>query len=135
MNTKFVKLFIRIAMGITFLSACADRFGFWSEEVQAWGNMNAFYEYTHQLMPWLSFGMAKAAGLVATICEVVFGICLLIGLKVKLVANLSGIMLLMFGFAMMTALSVKAPLDYSVFVAAGACFALASINEKYMEIY
>ena len=33
-----IKIFLRIAIATGFLSAVADRFGFWNKEVSAWGN-------------------------------------------------------------------------------------------------
>jgi thiosulfate dehydrogenase (quinone) large subunit len=36
MKVKIIKLFLRISIAAGFLSAVADRFGFWSKEVSAW---------------------------------------------------------------------------------------------------
>ena len=45
MFQKYVKLFLRIAVSFTMLSAVADRFGLWGEGA-VWGNMDAFLAYT-----------------------------------------------------------------------------------------
>lgn len=131
LNIKFVKLFLRVAIAVAFLSAVADRFGIWGD---AWGNMESFSEYTHQLLPWLSADLAMVAGWMATIAELVFGLLLLIGWKVKLMANLSGVLLLCFALAMWSTLGIKAPLNYSVFSASAAAFALATMKVRFLEI-
>lgn len=131
MNTRgVVKLFLRLAIATAFLSAVADRFGIWGD---TWGNMSNFYDYTHQLMPWISLELAKVGGMIATIVELVCGIALIIGWKVRFFAIISGVLLLFFGLAMWSALGLKAPLNFSVFSASAAAFALASLREKYLE--
>lgn len=58
MNTRWTKLgnfssvFLRLALGITFLSAVADRFGLWGAYGQpnvAWSNYARFTDYTAKL--------------------------------------------------------------------------------------
>lgn len=134
MAPKWVKLFLRLALAASFLSAVADRFGFWPEEVSAWGNWNSFLEYTEILNPWLPVSMIPAVAIIATVAEAVFGLLLLIGFKTRIVANLSGVLLLFFALAMTFSTGIKGALDYSVFTAAAAAFALGAIREKFLEI-
>lgn len=131
MNRKLVKLFLRLTLGITFLSPVLDRFGIWGA---SWGNWKNFVGYTQELLPWLSADLVQVAAIVATVAEVLFGIFLLIGLKVRLVANLSGLLLLLFALAMTFSLGIKAPLNYSVFSASAAAFALGTFKVKFLEI-
>lgn len=49
-------------------------------------------------------------------------------------AKLSGYLLLIFALSMSSSTGIKGALDYSVFTAAGAAFALSSIKEKYFEL-
>src|SRR5438477_8816087 len=58
MNTRWAGLatvssvFLRLALGISFLSAVADRFGFWGVYGQpnvAWGNYARYVAYTAKL--------------------------------------------------------------------------------------
>ena len=52
---KGILVFVRYALAITFLSAVADRFGFWGApgaENVAWGSWSNFLEYTALLNPW-----------------------------------------------------------------------------------
>lgn len=130
---KFVKLFLRLAIGFGFLSAVADRFGIWTTQV-AWGNWENFVAYTEQITPWLPTSLIPAAAIVATVCEIVFGLGLIIGWKTRVFARLSGVLLLIFAISMAFSLGVKAPFDYSVFTASAAAFALGAINETFLEL-
>ena len=131
---RFVKLFLRLALSASFLSAVADRLGFWSAEHSAWGTWDNFLIYTQKLNPWFAEFLISPLAIIATAAEVIFGICLLVGFKTELVAKLSGFLLLIFGLSMTFSVSIKGPLDYSVFTAAAAAFALSLIKEKYMEV-
>ena len=131
---KAIKLFLRLALAAGFLSAVADRFGFWPAEVSFWGNMDNFIEYTQTLNPWMPASIIPMLGWGATILEVIFGICLLLGIKTRFFAQLSGILLLIFALSMTFSMGPKAPLDYSVYAAAGAAFALSIIKEKFLEL-
>jgi hypothetical protein len=48
-GAEFARLFARLALGASFLSAVADRFGWWGPygaKHVAWGNFGRFVEYT-----------------------------------------------------------------------------------------
>lgn len=125
---NYSALFARIALALGFLSAVADRFGLWSHllgsENVVWGNMRNFIDYTGVLLPWVPKALIPFLGWTATIAETVLGILLLVGWQKRIVALLSGILLLSFAFSMLFSLSIKAPLDYSVFAAAACAFLL-----------
>ena len=42
---QIAKLFLRLSVAASMLSAVADRFGIWSKDVCMWGNMNKFVAY------------------------------------------------------------------------------------------
>lgn len=134
MNNKLIKLFLRLALSVGFLSAVADRFGWWSSKVSAWGNWDVFLEYTGDLNPWFPKSMIPILGTLATIAEIVLAIGLIIGFKTELFARLSGFLLLIFAISMTFSVGIKAPLDYSVFTASAAAFALGLMKEKYFEL-
>ncbi len=131
---KTIKLFLRLTISVSFLSAVADRFGWWSADVSAWGNWTNFLEYTQKINPWFPSSMIPAVGGIATGAEIIFPVFLLIGYKTELFARLSGFLLLAFGLAMAFSLGIKGPLDYSVFSASAAAFALSLMKEKYYEV-
>ncbi|HTO17296.1 MAG TPA: hypothetical protein VLZ83_16140 [Edaphocola sp.] len=133
MSLKFIKLFLRVTIAVGFLSAVADRFGLWHQN-SAWGNWDNFVLYTQQLLPFLVPKLVTITSIVATTFETIFGITLLLGWKTKLFAQLSGFLLLFFGIAMWFSFGIKKPLDFSVFTAAGASFALSTIKVKFLEL-
>ncbi|MBI1222874.1 MAG: DoxX family protein [Bacteroidetes bacterium] len=129
-----IKLFLRLALSAGFLSAVADRFGMWSTEVSVWGNWENFLAYTQLINPWLPESLISIAGILATAAEVLLAIFLIFGFKTEWVARLSGFLLLLFGLSMAFSTGIKAPLDFSVFAASAAAFALSQMKEKYLEL-
>ncbi|WP_420552428.1 DoxX family protein [Tenacibaculum aiptasiae] len=134
MKNKYLKLFLRLSIAFGFLSAVADRFGLYSKEISTWGNWNSFIDFTHLITPWFPKIIIPSIAIIATILEIVFAICLLLGYKTQLTAKLSGVLLLIFGLSMTFSLGIKPPLDYSVFGISAAAFALSNFNEPYLEI-
>ena len=121
-------VFARVALAAGFLSAVADRFGVWGPAGApnvVWGNWAAFLEYVAVLNWFAPAALIPALGWAATIAEVVLGIGLLVGWRLRLFAVLSGALLLVFAATMAAALGPKPALDYSVLAAAGAAFLLA----------
>ncbi len=133
MYKKAIKLFLRFGIAGGFLSAVADRFGIWSYHL-AWGNWESFVEYTQMINPWLSGPVNEVVAVAATVLEVVFAICLIIGFKTELVAKLSGILLLLFALSMSFSTGIKTAFDASVFAASGAAFALSLLKNKFLEL-
>ncbi len=138
MNNKIIKLFLRLALSAAFLSAVADRLGWWNGLTApgniAWGNWADFVTRTQVLMPFLTERLAQVTALIATAAEIVFGLALLLGWKLKLFANLSGILLLLFAIAMTLTTGIKSPLNASVFTASAAAFTLAILPGRFLEI-
>ena len=126
-------IFLRLALGASFLSAVADRFGLWGRPGEAhvgWGDFTHFTAYTARLTSILPTYLAPTLAWTATILETILGLALLLGIATRVAALLSGALLLLFAMAMTFALGVKAPLDYSVFSASAGAFLLASC-ERY----
>src|SRR5215470_16084979 len=125
----FSSVFLRFALGLSFLSAVADRFGFWGsfgEHHVAWGTFARFVAYTGQLNWFLPKETITILAVVATCAETILGVLLLLGWQTRIGALLSGVLLLSFAVTMAGSLGIKAPLDFSVFSASGGAFLLAS---------
>jgi uncharacterized membrane protein YphA (DoxX/SURF4 family) len=126
---KFSSVFLRLALGISFLSAVADRFGIWGPYGQpnvSWGNYARFLDYTAKLNWYLPAAVIPALAIVATAAETLFGLLLVLGWKTRIAAWLSGVLLITFALSMTMALGVKAPLNFSVFSAAGGALLLGT---------
>ena len=146
LNNKYVgstillassSVFLRAALGVSFLSAVADRFGLWGafgDPHVAWGTFARFVAYTGQLTWFLPRAAVPSLAIVSTCAETLFGILLLVGWQTRTTALLSGGLLLLFAVTMTGALGIKAPLDASVFSAAGGAFLLASCAEYPLSI-
>jgi uncharacterized membrane protein YphA (DoxX/SURF4 family) len=122
-------LALRCALAASFLSAVADRLGWWGlpgTPGVAWGAWQPFVNYTATLNSFLPAAVIPALAWIATIAEVVLAIALLAGLWLRWASLASAALLLTFAFAMSVSGSVKAPLDYSVFTAAAAALLLAA---------
>ena len=134
MKDHIIKLFLRTAISLSFLSAVADRFGLWGEKYSVWGNWDNFVDYTKQINPWLPDITVDAVGALATGAEILFAACLLIGYKTELFAQLSGLLLLIFGLSMTLSTGIKGAFDYSVFSASAGAFAMGLMKNKFLEI-
>lgn len=135
MAPRIIKLFLRLSLSLSFLSAVADRLGWWGSSVAvAWGNWGNFIDYTRTINPWLPEALIPAAGTIATGAEVLFAICLLVGFKTELAARWTGVLLLVFALAIIFSTGIKGSFDYSVFSASAGAFALSLMKEKYLEV-
>ncbi len=127
MNSIII-LLLRIALGIGFISAVADRFGYWGaagNAAVAWGNWENFVQYTSKLNFDAGLTTATILGVIATAFEISLGVLLIIGFKIKYIAFLSGILLLIFALEMSLNTHLKSALDASVFAASFAAFLLS----------
>ena len=128
-----ITVYLRIALGIGFLSAVADRLGLWGPPGTpnvAWGNFQNFLAYTAKLNPWFPASWIPTIGWIATACEVAFGLALIIGYRTRLAAVLSGLLTLAFAIGMIFGIGIHAPLNYSVFAVSAGAFLLAGA-ERY----
>lgn len=86
-------LFARVALAVGFLSAVGDRLGWWGPHgtpTVAWGDMQQFMPYVAQLNPWFPAAWIPLVGWIATIAEIVLGVWLLVGFRMRLAALSSG---------------------------------------------
>ena len=134
MKEKFVKLFLRMSISFGFLSAVADRFGFWSEKYTVWGSWDNFLSYTKVINPWFPDAVIGFVGGVATGAEIILALFLIVGFKTELTARISGFLLLIFALAMTFSTGIKGAFDYSVFSASAAAFAISYMKQKFLEV-
>lgn len=131
---RVIKIFLRLAISIGFLSAVADRFGMWSKDNSAWGNWDSFVAYTQLLNPWAPHSIIPIMAVLATAAEIIFAFFLIVGYKTELFAKLSGFLLLLFALSMTFSTGLKGVLDYSVYTASAGAFALSLLKEKHLEL-
>ena len=125
-------LFLRLALGMSFLSAVADRFGYWGAFGQrnvAWGDFARFTAYTARLNWFMPSVTIPVLAWASTCAETLLGLALILGAFTRIAALLSGLLLLLFAMCMTLALGLEAPLSLSVFSASAAAFLLATCSE------
>ena len=125
--------FLRVALAAGFLSAVADRFGLWGRAGApnvAWGAWQPFVDYVAKLNWFAPPPSIAILAWTSTVAEVVLAIGLLVGWQLRWFALGAGLLLLSFAATMTLALGPKAPLDFSVFAAAGGAFLLAASAGK-----
>jgi hypothetical protein len=128
---RIVSFALRVSLAAAFLSALADRFGWWAPFGQgAWGSMSAFADYTHQLVPFATGWLLTAVVWTATATESTLAVLLLTGWWPKVVGAAACFVLMVFGTAMAVSLGLEAPLSYSVYTAASAAAAYAVLDTK-----
>ncbi|WP_242917257.1 DoxX family membrane protein [Pontibacter liquoris] len=131
---RIPQLYLRLALGIGFLVPVADRLGLVGQAGQkgvSWGNWENFAAYTQMLLPFLSRQLASSMGVLATIAEILIGICLIIGYKTRVAAYGGFLLTLIFAVCMALFLGIRAPLNYSVFSVSAGSLLLACIPVYY----
>lgn len=127
---KIPQLLLRYALGITFLTPVADRLGILGAPGTGnieWGNWSHFIDYTSTLMPVFDKPMVNVMGSIATIGELLVGICLIIGFKTKYAAIGASLITLTFIIFMTISVGIQKPVNYGVFTASAAGFLLSFI--------
>lgn len=128
---RLTPILLRLALGVTFLTAVGDRFGIWGgvgTPNVAWGNFQRFTQYTAQLNPWAPAGFVPVLAWTATAAELLLGLALILGAYTQEAALSSAVLLLLFAFGMTAGTGVKSALNGSVFSAAAGAFALALLG-------
>ena len=127
----FSCVFLRFALGTSFLSAVGDRFGFWGAFGQpnvAWGDFSHFIAYTAKLNWFMPSASIPTLAWASTCAEILLGVALILGAFTRVAAFLSGSLLLLFALVMTFALGLEAPLSFSVFSASAGAFLLATCS-------
>lgn len=132
-----IGLYLRFALAAGFLSAVADRVGLWGPpgaEGVAWGDFSAFVDYTATLVPYVPEASVPALGAAVTGAEVLLGIALILGYRLRWTATASGFLLLLFALSMALWTGFKSALDASVFAASGGAFLLAFVSRQPLSL-
>jgi len=127
---QIAKVFLRLALGITFLVAIGDRFGWlgpYGSRNVSWGDWTHFVQYVAVLNWFVPKSLIPTLAVVETIIELGLGVVLLLGIYQRAVAWSSAALLMSFALTMSIALGFLAPLGYSVFTALGAALLLGAV--------
>ena len=100
----------------------------------AWGDWQHFIDYTHTLMPFFGRPLANVMGILVTFAESIFGVFLILGLKIRQIALGAAMLTLSFGICMAVFIGIKAPFGYPVFVFTGGALVLSGLNRYQWSI-
>ena len=112
---RFAVRYARIALGATFLSSVAARFGIWGH--WSWAE---YEQWVRELNWYLPAFAIPALAVLVTLIEGGLGVALVCGVRNPWIARGAAILLGVFALAMAIADGPKEPFDYSVF-SASAC--------------
>ena len=136
MNSKALgplTVFLRFALAASYLSSVTSRFGFWGEDT-GWGNYDAFLDYTAKVNPYLPLSVIPTVARMVDVAEISIALLLLVGLRIKETAFISGVMLFLFAFGMNVGVGVISTLDHSVYTACFASLILAVLNNDALSL-
>jgi putative oxidoreductase len=118
-------LYLRLALGASFLSGIADRFGLYTGRNVGYGNFAGFVAYTAKVNSFMPASTIPFLAWTATALELSFGLALVLGVWLRWAALGSSVLLLLFATAMAISFGIKSPLDYSVLTASAGALVLA----------
>jgi putative oxidoreductase len=127
---RWAALCARVALGASFLSGIADRFGLYRGRNVGYGDFAGFVRYTAKVNSFMPSSTIPFLAWAATAAELFFGIALIVGVWRVWVAAGSAVLLILFGTAMAISFGIKSPLDYSVFSAASAALLVAAYESR-----
>jgi len=130
--SSLIQLYLRLAIGIGYLVPALDRLGIWGKpggKNISWGDWPHFLDYARQVMSFLPASLVSVLAVFATICELSFGVLLIIGKWTRFAAIGSGTLSFIFACSMAISFGIVSPLSYSVFTLSAASFLLATVSE------
>lgn len=124
------QLYLRIALGTAYLVFGLDRLGVWGSyggKNISWGDWKHFMQYASEVMSFLPQSIVPLSAVIATICELTFGLLLIIGKWTRWASLGSGFLALLFAVSMAISFGIVSPLSYSVFTVSAASFLLSTV--------
>jgi putative oxidoreductase len=126
---------LRLPIALAFLQAVSDRFGLLGGPGTpgvAWGDFSHFIQYTAQVNSFMPSSTIPALAVVATICEITFGVTLLFGIRIPAVALGSAALLFLFATAM--TISGHSQFAYGVYLMAAGALALSTVDASLLSV-
>jgi putative oxidoreductase len=130
-RVRWVAAIPRLLIGTSFVYNVADRLGFLGApgtKNVSWGDFQHFIAYTAQVNAFAPPSVIPALAVLATIGEGTLGLAMLLGIRTRVAAAGSAMLLTVFATAMV--LSGLSQLQYNVCLMAAAAWFIASIDRK-----
>jgi uncharacterized membrane protein YphA (DoxX/SURF4 family) len=126
-------LYLRLALGFSFLYSVADRFGVLGgpgANGVSWGTFPRFTSYVGILNWYAPHWSIAAIASLDTALELMLGLALIVGLWTKVSAWISAILLLIFALTISIATGIGGAFQYSVFTASAGALMLAAVGSS-----
>ncbi len=96
--------------------------------VTSWGDFAHFVAYTRTMTTFLPAGLAAPLAVLATVAEITLGVALLLGMRLRLAALGSAVLLAIYAVCMTITLPLAQQFHYTVFVLATCMLTLATLD-------
>jgi uncharacterized membrane protein YphA (DoxX/SURF4 family) len=129
----YATLYLRLALGLSFLYSVADRFGLLGgpgANGVSWGTFSRFTVYVAVLNWYAPHWSVPMIALVDTALELTLGLTLIVGLWTKVSAWTSAFLLLVFALTISLATGIGGAFQYSVFTASAGSMMLAAAGSS-----
>jgi putative oxidoreductase len=133
-RVRWISSVLRILIALAFLEAVADRFGLLGPPGSAgvsWGNFARFIHYTGVVNSFLPASIIPLVAVVATLCETIFGLTMLLGIRIRWAAVGSAGLLFLFATAM--TVSGLSQFAYGVYMICAGAAVLSIIDASFLS--
>ena len=134
-RVPWVATSVRLIIGIAFLENVIYRLGFIGPPGApgvSWGDFAHFVAYTAQVNAFAPAELIPALAVLATIAEGTFALTMLLGIRVRLAAIGSALLLFVFASAMV--MSGLSEMQYGVYLMSATAWALATVNASALSV-
>jgi uncharacterized membrane protein YphA (DoxX/SURF4 family) len=132
---RWIASLLRLPVAAAFLDAVADRLGLlgpYGSPGVAWGDFTHFIAYTATINPFMPHATIPALAVVATLCEITLGICLLLGIRLRIATTGAAALLFLFGTAM--TISGFSQFSYGVYLMSAGTLALSTVDASLFSV-
>jgi uncharacterized membrane protein YphA (DoxX/SURF4 family) len=134
-RSRWVASVLRFPIAFAFLQAVCDRFGFLGAPGSpgvAWGDFAHFIDYTARVNSFMPRAIVPTLAVLATICEITFGLAMLLGTFIPGAAIASSALLFLFATAM--TISGFSQFAYGVYLMAAGALALSTVDASLLSV-
>lgn len=134
-HVRWIATLLRLIIALAFLEAVSDRFGLLGGAGApgvAWGDFSHFVTYTGKVNSFLPRALIFTVAVLATIFEVACGLTMLLGVRIRIAACGSALLLFLFATAM--TISGLSQFSYGVYLLCAGALALATTDASLLSI-
>jgi putative oxidoreductase len=131
---RWIAALLRVLIALAFLEAVGDRFGLFGGPGTAgvsWGDFPHFIAYAGVVNSFLPRAIIPTLAILATICEITFGLTMLLGIRIREAAIGSAILLFCFATAM--TISGLSQFSYAVYLMSAGALSIATIDASLLS--